>query len=108
MAIMLVEEFTRVLSEKARRVIREREGGYILLVAEILGKRLLFCLKESHAEYYYVKIIPEDDLSSLSCKEAEYSPLGLYAFSKSPVELAKKSYEKAIALVTRSERTIVY
>lgn len=98
----MAEEFIRVLSERAGRVIRERENGYILLVTEILNKHVLFCFKEGYTGYHYVKIISESDLSSLSCKEAEYSPLGLYAFSKSPAELAKKSYEKAVILITRS------
>lgn len=97
----MAEEFIHVLSERAGRVICEREDGYILLIAEMLGKHVLFCLKEGYTGYYYVKIVSESDLSLLSCKEAEYSPLGLYAFSKSLTELAKKSYEKATTLIIR-------
>lgn len=102
MAVKLVEEFIRELGKRAGRLVRERENGYMLLVAEIMGKRVLFCFKEGYTGYYYAKIVLESDLSSLSCREAEYSPLGLYAFSESPAELAKKSYEKAAILTTRS------
>lgn len=98
------EEFISALSQKVKRVVSERQGNYTLLLTEIQGIRVIFCLKETTLELYYVKVILEEDISSLSCREAEYAPTGLYAFSKDPRSLAELAYKKSLFIINRKKQ----
>lgn len=98
----MAEEFVKALSQRVSKVLRERVGKYTLLLTEVSDSKIVMCFKEGATGVYYVKVMLERDLSSLNCREAEYSPHGLYAFSKNPVDLATKAYEKAMELVNRA------
>jgi len=99
--VALVEEFISALSKMVAKAVSSRERGYTLVVAEVSGVRVLFCLGRGVGGHYYAKVVLEEDLPEISCVEAEYSPRGLYAFATSPSGLAEKSHEKALVLVSR-------
>jgi hypothetical protein len=88
-----MEAFTRKLTEKATRTIREKQGTYLMLFIEYCGVKLLICGKRGeHA--YIAKIHLEENTPSLHCREIEYSPLGLYIFGREEEDLALKTLEK--------------
>lgn len=99
------EEFTRKLSELIGKIHYEKQGTYLLVLGEVDGVRVVYCYRDSSLGYRYVKVVLEEDLSSLSCREAEYSPRGLYVFSPDPRELAQKAYEKSLLITRRAKTT---
>lgn len=96
----MFEEFIRKLSNRTGRVISEREADYLLVLTSVEGVNVVICLRESNRGYY-AKVILEKNLSFISCREAEYSPLGLYAFSQNIDELFEKVYSKVTYLIER-------
>jgi hypothetical protein len=100
-----MEEFTRKLTERATRTIREKQGPYLMLLVEYCGVKLLICGRRGeHA--YIAKIHLEEDAPSLHCGEVEYSPLGLYVFGKGEEDLALKTLEK-IHWVIKSRKNLL-
>ena len=95
--VYLSEKAAELLKSKLEKALSEKQGAYILLVGSYSGVKVVVCLSS-----VYAKIILEKDLSMLSCREAEYNPHGLYAFSSKPEELAEKVLEKIVLLARRT------
>lgn len=96
--------FIEELRKKVDRIIYEREGEYTLAIVDMYGERLLICATNGETGYFYAKVALERDVTSISCREIMYSPIGLYVFSEDPIGLAEKSYSKSLALIRRAIR----
>lgn len=93
----LIDRFANALKQVLRRAVSEPQGSYVLITGEVEdGLRVVICATKG-----YAKILLYENAPSLDCKELEYEPLGLYAFSEDPDELAKKVLSKVSNLCLR-------
>jgi hypothetical protein len=98
----LLEDFIKKISSRTGRTISERENEYLLVLTSLGDENIVICVREG--DYgFYAKVILERDLAIINCSEAEYSPLGLYIFSRSIDELVDKTYAKILYLVSKSK-----
>jgi hypothetical protein len=92
-----------VLRSHSSRVLTERQRDYLLILFSVDNRDVVLCFKKGYySNVYYAKLGLAESLMSLDCSELEYSPLGLYAFSNSPSQLAEIAIKKARILVARS------
>lgn len=85
------------LKQAFRKSFHEVQGSYILVTGELdEGSRIVVCATDG-----YAKVVLYEDVLSLDCREIEYEPHGLYAFSEDPEELVKKVVLKAVSLSLR-------
>lgn len=91
--------FIKELEKKIGKLLYERENGYVLIIGDVRGEKVVFCFKEGYTGYYYVKVLLEKQAETLSCRTLEYLPYGLYAFSNEPLNLVEKSISKALLLL---------
>lgn len=97
----MLEDFIKKISSRTGRIISERENEYLLVLTRLGEENVVICVRER--DYgFYAKVILERDLTIINCSEAEYSPLGLYVFSRNIDELVDKTYVKILYLVNRS------
>ncbi|MEM1695703.1 MAG: hypothetical protein QXS14_04870 [Desulfurococcaceae archaeon] len=95
----MTEDVVSLVKRNLSKAVYEKQGRYTLIVGEFNGVKVVVCLAEN-----YAKVMLEEDVPTLNCREAEYSPAGLYAFSEKPENLASRIAEKISTLVSRKRR----